>query len=65
MSGIDVKVGYETTFLITPSQIVASDGIKDLAPYRRKCTFSDETSKLMLFKYETLLIDFNGIAYHI
>ena len=50
-SGIDIKAGYETTFLITPSQIVATDEVKDLAPYRRKCTFSDETSKLVLFKY--------------
>ena len=51
MSGIDVKVGYETTFLITPSQIVATDEVKDLAPYRRKCLFPDETGKLILFKY--------------
>ena len=49
-SGIDVKAGYETTFLITPSQIVATDEVKDLAPHKRNCTFHDETSKLILFK---------------
>ena len=49
-SGIHVKAGYETTFLITPSQIVATDEVKGLAPHRRKCTFDDETSKLILFK---------------
>ena len=51
MSGIHVKAGYKTTFLITPSQIVATDEVRDLAPHRRNCTFVDETDKLVLFKY--------------
>ena len=50
-SGIDVKAGYETTFLIKPSQIVATDGVKDLAAIRRNCLFDDESDKLILFKY--------------
>ena len=50
-TGIDVKAGHETTFLITPSQIVVTDGVKDLAPHKRNCLFADETSKLVLFKY--------------
>ena len=50
-SGIDIKAGYETTFLITPSQIVDTNEVKDLAPHRRNCLFVDETDKLILFKY--------------
>ena len=50
-SGIDVEAGYETTFLITPSEIVTSDDFKDLPFYRRKCLFHDEADKLILFKY--------------
>ena len=49
-SEIHVKAGYETTFLITPSEIVATEGVRDLAPHRRNCTFYDEKSKLFLFK---------------
>jgi len=52
-SVINVKVGYETTFLITPSKIVATDDVKDLAFYRRNCKFDDETDKLVLFKKYT------------
>ena len=55
-SGIDVEAGYVTTFLITPSQIVTSDDVKDLPFYRRKCLFHDETDKLILFKYLTIYI---------
>ena len=50
-SGIDVKAGYETTFLITSSQIDATNEVKDLAPDRRNCLFVDENEKLILFKY--------------
>ena len=50
-SGLDIKAGYETTFFINPSQIVTTDGVRDLAPHRRNCTYADETSKLILFKY--------------
>ena len=49
-SGLEIKAGYETTFFITPSEIVATEGVRDLAPHRRNCTFYDEMSKLVLFK---------------
>ena len=50
-TSVNVKAGYETTFVITPSQIVASNDVKDMAPSRRNCSFDDETDKLHLFKY--------------
>ena len=50
-TSVNVKAGYETTFVITPSQIVASKDVKDMAPDRRNCLFNDETGKLRLFKY--------------
>ena len=50
-TSVNVKAGYETTFVITPSQIVASQDVKDMAPDRRNCLFNDETRKLRLFKY--------------
>ena len=50
-AGINVIPGYETTFLITPSQIVTSEEVKDLPFYRRNCLFQDEADNLVLFKY--------------
>ena len=52
-SGINVMAGYETTFLISPSQIVATDAVKTLPIYKRNCLFPDETkfTKLIIFKY--------------
>ena len=61
-SGIDVKAGFETTFLITPSQIVAIDGVKDLAPHRRNCLFVEETDSLVLFKY--VLTHYNSFLWN-
>ena len=54
-SGISVMAGYETTFLISPSQIVATDAVKTLPFYKRNCLFPDETKlrKLFIFKYYT------------
>ena len=49
-SGLEIKAGYETTFSITPSEIVATEGVRELAPHRRNCTFYDEKNKLSLFK---------------
>ena len=50
-TSVNVKAGYETTFVITPLQIVASNDVKDMASERRNCLFGDETGKLHLFKY--------------
>ena len=54
-SGINVMAGYETTFLISPSQIAATDEVKSLPFYKRNCLFPDETkftnTKLIIFKY--------------
>ena len=52
-SGINVMAGYETTFLISPSQIAATDEVKSLPFYKRNCLFPDEAKlkKLVIFKY--------------
>ena len=55
-TSVNVKAGYETTFVITPSQIVASQDVKYMAPDRRNCLFNDETGKLLLFKYLVKII---------
>ena len=49
-SGVDVEVGYVSTFLITPSQIVTSPTAKNLPKEKRKCLFQEESNKLTLFK---------------
>ena len=48
-TSVDIKVGYISTFLIKPSQIVTSETTKEMEKEKRKCRFHDENN-LMLFK---------------
>jgi len=47
--GVDVKPGYLSTFLITPSDIMTSDSLKGIAPDRRKCRHKEETDGMQIF----------------
>ncbi len=44
--GIEVKPGYASTFLVTPSQVVTSDSVGDLDLERRQCKFHYESDSL-------------------
>ena len=48
-TSVGIKVGYISTFLIKPSQIVTSETTKEMEKEKRKCRFHDEND-LMLFK---------------
>ena len=47
---VEVKAGYISTFLITPSQIVTSGDTKHIPIEKRLCRFKDENDKMILFK---------------
>jgi hypothetical protein len=52
-TGVDVEVGYLSTFLISPSQIVTSRNAQSLSEKRRECRFQHERKGLKLFKEYT------------
>ena len=49
-TGVDVEVGYVSTFLITPYQIVTSLTAKHLSKHKLKCLFQHDHNELTLFK---------------
>ena len=49
-TGYDVNIGYISTFLITPSQVVTSENTKYLSREKRQCQFRDEIDDMVLFK---------------
>ena len=51
--GANVEVGYETTILITPSQIVTSPSAKGLPIEKRNCLFKKDSRRLEFFKEYT------------
>ena len=50
---VSLKPGYVSTILITPSQIVTSDEVKELPIAKRNCRFQNENNTLELFKVYT------------
>ena len=48
--GVEVEAGYLSTFLITSSQLLTSEGVKGLEQSRRKCRFPSESEGLKIFK---------------
>jgi hypothetical protein len=52
-SGVDVEVGYVSTFLISPSQIVTSPNAQGISEERRQCRFQHERKGMKLFKAYT------------
>ncbi len=51
--GVEIRPGYESTFLITPSQVKTSPDIERLSVERRKCKFPAESDGLELFSEYT------------
>ena len=49
-TGFDVDIGYISTFLITPSQIVPSEHTKHISRVKRQCQFRAEFDETGLFK---------------
>ena len=49
-TGVDVKAGYISTFLINPSQTITSNNTKHLSQEKRQCQFKNENRNLELFK---------------
>ena len=49
-TGVDVKPGYISTFIITPSQTITYENTKHLTIAKRQCQFKDETYNSALFK---------------
>ena len=49
-AGVDVEVGYISTFLITPSQVVTSKDARGMTEEQRQCRFFFESQDLKLFK---------------
>ena len=49
-TGIDVKPGYISTFMITPSQSITKKNTKHLPKEKRQCQFKDEKGNSSLFK---------------
>ncbi len=52
-AGIDIRPGYDSTFLITPSQVQTSPDIERIDLARRKCKFPDEIEGLKIFNEYT------------
>ena len=48
-NGIDAKPGYETTFLVQPIQVVASENVHNVEKEYRKCSFPDEANEDSIF----------------
>ena len=49
-TGVDVKPGYISTFIITPSQSITNENTKHLPKEKRQCQFKDEKENSRLFK---------------
>ena len=49
-TGVDVKPGYISTFIITPSQSITYENTKHLPKDKRQCQFKDENEDFSLFK---------------
>ena len=49
-TGVDIKPGYTSTFIITPSQSITNRNTKHLPQGKRKCQFKDENEDFSLFK---------------
>ena len=52
-TGIDIRPGHISTFLITPSQVKTSSAIEGLSMERRKCRFLSENKGLKIFSNYT------------
>ena len=48
--GVEIKAGYVSTFVITPSQIVTSENTKYLPKEKRQCQFKNENEGITVFK---------------